>query len=78
MERSRPIVIERHERRIRRRVRVDYRLKQGRLSLATTAPTLDHAEGLASDLARLIGACVFYRPGGESGPATFIADYTRR
>jgi hypothetical protein len=76
--RPRPIVIERHEHRARRRARVTYRLRQGRLMLASTAPTRERAEGLASDLARLIGACVFYRPGGESGPAAFIADYTRR
>lgn len=73
-----PIVIERHERRMRRRLHVEYRLKQGGLRLASIAPTRDDAEKLASRLARLLGVCLFYRPTGESGPATLIADYTQR
>jgi hypothetical protein len=72
-----PIVIERHERRARRRLHVEYRFKQGRLRLASTVPTLDDAEALASSLARLLGVCLFYRPAGENGPARLLADYTR-
>jgi hypothetical protein len=76
MMRAMPIVIERHEHHARRRARVTYRFRQGRLLLASTAPTRERAEALAFDLARLLRVCVFYRPGGESGPAALIADYT--
>lgn len=76
--RALPIVIERHEQRARRRARVTYRFRQGRVTLASTAPTRERAETLAVDLARLLRVCVFYRPGCQSGPAALIADYTGR
>jgi hypothetical protein len=76
--RALPIVIERHEHRARRRARVTYRLRQGRLMLASAASTREGAEALAFDLARLLRVCVFHRPGGEGGPAALIPDHTHR